>query len=175
MKFIKKKLSLVMMVALLLSSMCMPVSAAELPEEDVSAENETLVKVVVLSEDEDIPEEAQALTSSNYFSKITTKLNSLNGAIASSNLSSGSCSGTNRSITQVTVYCRVSSGSSSFDLIVTSPKKTVQTVSCGTSSTTYTLAKFNGEDPYGTWNVGISSDGTVSTVTATLKVYYNYD
>lgn len=170
MKSVKRKLSLVMMVALLFSAMCIPVSAAELPEEDVSTKD-TVVEVIVLSDDDIMP----ASSGSNYFSKITSKLNSLNGAIASSNLSSGSCSGTTRSITKVTVYCRVSSGSSSFDLVVTSPEKTVVTKSCGTSGTTYTLTGFNGEDPYGTWNVGISSNGTVSTVTATLKVYYDYE
>lgn len=170
MKSIKKKLSLFMMVVLLFSTMCIPVAAAELPEKEVSTK-ETEVEVVVLLDDDIMP----ASSGSNYFSKITSKLNSLNGAAASSNLSSGSCSGTSRSITKVTVYCRVSSGSSSFDLIVTSPEKTVVTQSCGTSSTTYTLTGFNGEDPYGTWNVGISSNGTVSTVTATLKVYYSYE
>ena|GEM_PF-823173 len=157
--------------ALLLSVMYVPfsVSASELQHEDAST-NDTMVEIVVLSDDDFM------LTSSgtNYFSKITPKLNSLNGALASANLSSGSCSGTTSSITKVTVYCRVSSGSSSFDLVVTSPKKTVVTQSCGTSSKTYTLTGFNGEDPNGTWNVGISSNGTVSTVTATLKVYYSY-
>lgn len=170
MKSIKKKLSLFMMVVLLFSTMCIPVSAAELPEKDVSMQD-TEVEVVILSEDDIMP----VSSGTNYFSKITSKLNSLNGITASSNLSSGSCSGTTRSITKVTVYCNVSSGSSSFDLVVTSPEKTVVTKSCGTSSTTYTLTGFNGEDPYGTWNVGISSNGTVSTVTATLKVYYSYE
>ncbi|MBO5031793.1 MAG: hypothetical protein J6D08_07890 [Lachnospiraceae bacterium] len=171
MKSIRKKLSVLMMAVLLFSAMYIPVSAAELPEQDVATEDTTEVEVVVLSDDDIMP----LASGSNYFSKITSKLNSLNGAIASSNLSSGSCSGTTRSITKVTVYCRVSSGSSSFDLVVTSPEKTVVTQRCGTSSTTYTLTGFNGEDPYGTWNVGISSNGTVSTVTATLKVYYDYE
>lgn len=170
MKYIKKKLSLFMMVVMLFSTMCIPVSAAELPEKEV-ATKDTEVEVVILSDDDVMP----VSSGSNYFSKITSKLNSLSGTIASSNLSSGSCLGTTRSITKVTVYCRVSSGSSNFDLVVTSPEKTVVTQRCGTSSTTYTLTGFNGEDPYGTWNVGISSNGAVSTVTATLKVYYSYE
>jgi len=172
MKSIKKKLSLLVAVALLFGVVNVPlsVSASELQREDVSTDD-TMVEVVVLSDEDIMP----ASSGTNYFSKITSKLNSLNGATASSNLSSGSCSGTTRSITKVTVYCRVSSGSSSFDLVVTSPEKTVVTQSCGTSSTTYTLTGFNGEDPKGTWNVGISSNGTVSTVTATLKVYYSYE
>lgn len=160
-----------MVTALLFGVMYVPVSAAELPEQDEKTEDTMEVEVVVLSDDDIMP----VASGSNYFSKITSKLNSLNGATASSNLSSGSCSGTTRSITKVTVYCNVSSGSSSFKLIVTSPDKTVVSQTCGTSSTTYTLTGFNGEDPYGTWNVGIASTGTVSTVTATLKVYYDYE
>ena len=54
MKSVKRKLSLVMMVALLFSAMCIPVSAAELPEEDVSAKD-TVVEVVVLSDDDIMP------------------------------------------------------------------------------------------------------------------------
>lgn len=115
-----------------------------------------------------------ATTGSNYFSKITPKLNSLNGSAATATLSSGSCSGTERSITSVSVYCRVSSGSSSYTLYVISPEGTVLSKSCGTSSTTYTFTGFNGEDPQGNWTIIIVSNGTVTTVTATLKVNYNY-
>lgn len=172
MKAIKKKLSLLVVVALLFGVVNVPlsVSASELQREDVSTED-TMVEVVVLSDEDIMP----ASSGTNYFSKITSKLNSLNGATASSNLSSGSCSGTTRSITKVTAYCRVSSGSSNFNLVITSPENTVVTQSCGTSSTTYTLTGFNGEDPKGTWNVGVASKGTVSTVTVTLKVYYSYE
>lgn len=45
-----------------------------------------MVEVVVLSDDDIMP----ASSGTNYFSQITSKLNSLNGATASSNLSSGS-------------------------------------------------------------------------------------
>lgn len=162
----KRKLSLLLVVTLLCTLFVMPVSAAELPSEDVATSS-----AVVIADDGIMP---AATTGSNYFSKITTKLNSVNGATASSSLSSGSCSGTTRSITEVTVYCRVSSGSSNFLLTVTSPSGKVQTMSCGTSSATYTFTGFNGEDPYGTWKVAINSRGTVSTVTATLKTTYNY-
>lgn len=153
----KRLLSVVLTVAVLFMTCVMPVQAAE-SSDSVEGNNIT------------------AITSgTTYFSKITRKLNSLYGAVDSVNLSSGSCLGTNRQITSVTVYCRVSSGSSPFTLIVTSPSGTVAYKSCGTTSTTYTFTDFNGEDPSGTWNVGISSNGTVSTVTCTLKVYYRYD
>lgn len=33
---------------------------------------------------------------------------------------------------------------------------------------------FNGEDPKGDWTIMIVSNGAVTTVTATLKVNYNY-
>lgn len=162
----KRKLSLLLVLTLLCTLFAMPVSAAELPDEDVSTSS-----AVGAAIDEIMP---AATTGSNYFSKITTKLNSVNGSTASSSLSSGSCSGTTRSITEVTVYCRVSSGSSNFLLTVTSPSGKVQTMSCSSSSSTYTFTGFNGEDPKGTWNVAINSRGVVSTVTATMKVYYDY-
>lgn len=153
----KKKLSLLLTCILLCVSMAMPVYAAE---PTGTPENE----VVALA------------TSSNYFSKITPKLNSLAGALpASANLSSGSCYGTNRSITSVTVNCRVSSGSSPFTLTITAPDGTTQSMTCGTSSTTYTFTGFNTLDPYGTWNIKVKTNGAVSTVTATLKVNYNYN
>ena len=99
----KRLLSVVLTVAVLFMTCVMPVSAAE-SSDSVEGNNIT------------------AITSgTTYFSKITRKLNSLYGAVDSVNLSSGSCLGTNRQITSVTVYCRVSSGSSPFTLIVTSP------------------------------------------------------
>ncbi len=89
-------------------------------------------------------------------------------------LSSGTCLGNTRHITSVTVNCRVSSGSSRYILKVTSPSGTVTTKSCASTSTTYTFTEFRNEDPDGRWTVSISSQGTVSTVTGTLKVNYSY-
>jgi hypothetical protein len=154
----KKKISLFVTTILLFVMMVMPVSAAELP---------------IVSSDSDIS--VAATTGTNYFSKITTKLNSLNGSSSNiSTLSSGTCSGTTQSITSVTAYARVSSGSSSFKLYVVSPDGTASYVSAGTSSSTYTFTSFNGKDPDGTWKVYIVSNGVVSTATVTLKVNYNY-
>lgn len=152
----KRKLSLLLVLTLLCTLFVTPVSAAE-------AANYTEDQAVVT-----------ATSGSNYFSKITSKLNSLNGTAAMSSLSSGSCSGNKRSITSVSVYCRVSSGSSRYSLYVISPNGTTLSQSCGTSSTTYNFTGFNGEDPKGDWTVMIVSNGAVSTVTATLKVNYNY-
>lgn len=152
----KRKLSLLLVLTLLCTLFAMPVSAAE-------AESHTEDQAVVT-----------ATSGSNYFSKITPKLNSLNGSAATATLSSGSCSGNERSITSVSVYCRVSSGSSRYTLYVISPEGTVLSKSCGTSSTTYNFTGFNGEDPKGDWTIMIVSNGVVTTVTATLKVNYNY-
>ena len=152
----KRKLSLLLVVTLLCTLFITPVSAAEATsyvDDEISL---------------------TATTGSSYFSKTTTKLNSLTGTKATSTLSSGTCLGSTQSITSVTVYCNVSSGSSAYTLYVTSPSGTTKTVSCGTSSTTYTLTGFNGEDPDGKWTVGVLTGGTVTTVTCTLKVYYTY-
>ncbi len=156
----KRKLTLLITCILLFAMSVLPVSAAENTAAEIPAVA-TVNDAVVLG-----------TSGSNYFSGITSKLNSL-GSLSYSNISSGSCSGDVRSITSVTVYCRVSSGSDSFRLVVTSPSGATKYVSCGTSSTTYTVSGFTGEDPKGTWKVGIISNG-ISTVTCTLKVNYNY-
>ncbi len=152
----KRKLSLLLVATLLCTLFAMPVSAREVSN---PARQETAVA---------------ATAGTNYFSRTTTKLNSLNGLTASSTLSSGSCSGNSRSITSVTVNCRVSSGSSRFTLTVESPSGTIAEKLCGTSSGTYTFTEFNNQDPNGKWTVSVSSQGTVSTVTGTLKVNYSY-
>ena len=152
----KRKISLLVVLTLLCTLFVMPVSAAEVPN---YVEDEIAVA---------------ATTGTNYFSKTTTKLNSLNGLEASSLLSSGSCSGDTRDITSVTVNCRVSSGSSRYILKVTSPEGTVATKLCGTSSTTYSFSEFNNQDPNGKWKVSIITQGTVTTVIGTLKVNYSY-
>ncbi len=152
----KRKLSLLLVVTLLCTLFVMPVSAAETSD---------------YSDDEI---SVAATSGSNYFSKITPMLNSLNGSAAMASLSSGSCSGNERSITSVSVYCRVSSGSSRYTLYVISPEGTTLSQSCGTSSTTYNFTGFNGEDPKGNWTIMVVSNGVVTTVTSTLKVNYNY-
>lgn len=152
----KRRLSLLLVLTLLCTLFAMPVSAAE-------AANYTENQAVVT-----------ATSGSNYFSKITPRLNSLNGYPATATLSSGSCSGNERSITSVSVSCRVSNGSSRYTLYVISPDGTTLSKSCGTGNETYTFTGFNGEDPKGDWTIIIITNGTVTTITATLKVNYNY-
>lgn len=152
----KRKLSLLLVVTLLCTLFVTPVSVAE-------AANYAGDQAVVT-----------ATSGSDYFSKTTTKLNSINGYEAMAKLSSGSCSGNERSITSVSVNCRVSSGSSRYTMYVISPSGTTSSINAGTNSTTYNFTAFNGEDPKGDWIIIIISNGTVTTVTATLKVNYNY-
>ena len=154
----KRKLSLLLVLTLLCTLFAMPVSAAE-----VEPSNYADSGIVVAG-----------TSGTNYFTGTTTKMNSVNGSEAVATRSSGSCSGDERSVTNVSVYCRVSSGSSSFKLYVISPKGTVAYRNAGTSSTTYNFSEFNGEDPYGKWTIKVVTNGTVSTVTGTLRVDYSY-
>ena len=120
---------------------------------------------------------------SNWFSGTTVKLNAFNGGSSTkSTVSSGSVSGENPSITSVSLYCNVSSGTDPYTLYVLSPSGKQYSVSGPNSSTTLTTSAFNGENPYGKWTIWIVNSGytthgnvyPVSTVTVTLKVYYDY-
>lgn len=120
---------------------------------------------------------------SNYFSKTTVKLNAINGGTSKiSTVTSGSVSGDNPSITKVELYCNVASGTDPYTIYVKSPKGTIATIPGPTKSGTVTTSAFNGENPSGTWSIwiqnnGVSYNGNIipaSTVTITLKVYYNY-
>lgn len=122
--------------------------------------------------------------STNYFSKTTPKLNAMNGNISRiASLSSGSVSGTERWITEVTLNLTVSSGSDPFDVHIVSPEGTEYVFTPSTTSKKYTITYFNGEDPKGTWSVYIENLGfsynpnqiyPVSTATGTIKVTYGY-
>lgn len=156
----KRKLTLFITCILLFAMSVLPVSAAENAAAEIPAAT-TVNDAVVLG-----------TSGSNYFKGITSKLNSA-GSYVYSTISSGSISADNRSVTSVTVYCRVASKSDSFKLTVTSPSGITKTISCGSSSDTYTISGFTGTDPYGTWKVGITSNG-ISTVTCTLTVNYDW-
>lgn len=119
----------------------------------------------------------------NYFSKTTVKLNAISGGESRySQVTSGSVSGSERSITKVELYCNVASGTDPYTIYVESPSGTVRSISGPTKSGTITITGFEGEDPSGTWTIwiknnGISYNGNIypaSTVTITLKVYYSY-
>lgn len=88
---------------------------------------------------------------------------------------------TNHTITQVKLFLNVSSGSDPFEVTITSPMGTVYTFYPSTTSNTYTINVFNGEDLRGTWcitikNLGYSYDPThiypATTVTPNLTIYY---
>lgn len=120
---------------------------------------------------------------SNYFSKTTVKLNAINGGSSvKSTLSSGSVSGTDPYITKVELYCNVASGTDPYTIWIKSPEGTVVSIPGPTKSGTITTHAFDGENPSGTWTIWIENDGVsyienktpASTVTITLKVYYNY-
>lgn len=124
-----------------------------------------------------------AFAASNYFSRTTVKLNAFNGGSSTmSTISSGSVLGSDPSITKAEIYCNVSTGTDPYTLYVKSPRGTLTSISGPSKSGTVTTSAFNEENPAGTWTVyivnsGISYNGNLyptSTVTATLKVYYNY-
>lgn len=110
----------------------------------------------------------------NYWTKTTTKLNSVYGtALNISTVSSGSVSGSNPQIFKIEVYSRVSSGSDSFYLYVEDGNGNVNYTTVSKSGT-ITINDFNGFDPSGKWKIWIVTKGTVSTSTETIKVYYTY-
>lgn len=110
----------------------------------------------------------------NYWTKTTTKLNSVYGTASNiSTVSSGSVSGSNPQILKIEVYSRVSSGSDSFYLYVEDGNGNVNYTTVSKSGT-ITINDFNGFDPSGKWKIWIVTKGTVSTSTETIKVYYTY-
>ena len=128
-----------------------PVSAAEVaPAEETITINSTV-----------------SVRATNYWTKTTTKLNSVYGT--ASNISSGS----NTQILKIEVYSRVSSGSDSFYLYVEDGNGNINYTTVSKSGT-ITINDFNGFDPSGKWKIWIVTKGTVSTSTETIKVYYTY-
>ena len=123
------------------------------------------------------------LAATNNFSKTTVKLNAISGGTSkTSNVTSGSVSGSNPSITKVELYCNVASGTDPYTIYVKSPSGTTKSISGPTKSGTITITGFEGENPSGTWSIWIQNNGVsyngniypVSTVTITLKVAYSY-
>ena len=87
----------------------------------------------------------------NYWTKTTTKLNSVYGTASNiSTVSSGSVSGSNPQILKIEVYSRVSSGSDSFYLYVEDGNGNVNYTTVSKSGT-ITINDFNGFDPSGNW------------------------
>ena len=122
------------------------------------------------------------LAATNGFNKTTVKLNAVNGGTSrESKVTSGSVSGGNPSITNIDLWCNVSSGTDPYVIYVKSPKGTITTISGPSKTGTVSTSAFNGENPSGTWtiwiqNLGVSYNGNIipaSTVTITLKVAYS--
>lgn len=125
-----------------------PVSAAEVaPAEETITINSTV-----------------SVRATNYWTKTTTKLNSVYGTVSNiSTVSSGSVSGSNPQILKIEVYSRVSSGSDSFYLYVEDGNGNVNYTTVSKSGT-ITINDFNGFDPSGKWKIWIVTKGTVATV-----------
>ncbi len=155
----KKIISFITCIAMYLM-LVMPVSAAE-----IMSEEETIT----------MTEETEAsVYATNYFRKITPKLNSVYGNPSNiATLSSGSVTGSDPQITSVTLYSRVSSGSDPFYLYVVDPNGYLDYFLVD-SSGTITTNDFNGLDPTGDWKIWIETTGDVSTATITLTVNYRY-
>ena len=156
--FMKKTFTFLIAWVLAFTMMAMPVSASE-----------------YVDNREDTYVDSSVRAGSSYFTKGISTMNALNyGSSPHYNVTSGSCLGTTRSITKVTFYGVLSSGSSSCKVYIISPSGTVAYITMS-STGTLTYYDFNGEDPYGTWTVYIVTNGIVSTVkSGSLKVYYNY-
>ena len=154
----KKKMITIITCIMLTIMTVIPVSASELPALG-SAKTDNTVFIT---------------RSSNYFSKSLSKMNALNYGYSNIvHVTSGSVTGTTRSITNVTVYIRLSGSSCVLHVMSPSGNDCYQTV---TSTGTYTFTGFNGEDPYGDWYVYIVTNGPASTASSgVLKVYYNYE
>lgn len=122
-----------------------------------------------------VENEVETVRAGNYlFSKPIRRLNSLDGIMASTSVYSGSCSGSERHITSVRVFCNVSWGSSPYILEITSPGGTIVSRWCGTSTTSYNFSDFDGEDPRGNWTVSITTRGRVTTMSGSLTVNYTF-
>lgn len=122
-----------------------------------------------------VENEVETVRAGNYlFSKPIRRLNSFNQTTASTSVNSGSCSGSERHITSVRVFCNVSWGSSPYILEIRSPEGTVARRWCGTSTTSYNFSDFDGEDPRGNWTVSITTRGRVTTMSGSLTVNYTF-
>lgn len=146
----KKVLSIILCMSLFI--MCtLPVSAAEV-----------MTKENVLEK-----EELSAILNSNCFSRTLSGLALMNGTAT---VSSGSISG-NAQVTSISLYVRVSSGSSPVIIYIQAPDGTIYSFRITTSGT-ITSNQFNGCDPSGTWKIWVEPKEIIPSIT--LKVCYDY-
>lgn len=131
--------------------MAMPVSAeGALPKENVLEK-----------------EELSATLNSNCFSRTLSRLALMNGTAT---VSSGSISG-NAQVTSISLYVRVSSGSSPVIIYIQAPDGTIYSFHITTSGT-ITSNQFNGCDPSGDWKIWVEPKEIIPSIT--LKVCYDY-
>lgn len=107
---------------------------------------------------------------SSYISGSASVMNSLNGYQSGPKSITASVYSQNA---YVTMNVNVSTGSSSFYLILEAPDGRVATKLIR-SSGSVTFSEFNGMHPSGKWYVSIMTTGTVSTASASVRINYNY-
>lgn len=113
------------------------------------------------------------LTLSNYFTKLTPRVNSLYGMPATSSVNATTVFGTKHAISDVTFNVTVSRGSAPFYLIVKSPSGHEVSKLIGTSGVVK-FPEFINLEAKGTWSVTVQTTGTVSTVSTSMRVDYKY-
>jgi len=149
----KNVLSVILCISLCIMY-ALPVSAAEvMPKENII--------------------EKEEISATSSFSKVLPKLSSINGTaskvvtITSGFISNGA------QITSIGLFVSVSSGSSPLILYIQAPDGTRYSFVI-TKSGIITIDNFNGYDPSGNWKIWIETQGTVTTVSGTIKVNYSY-
>ncbi len=112
-------------------------------------------------------EELSATLDSNCFSRTLSRLALMNGTAT---VSSGSISG-NAQVTSISLYVRVSSGSSPVIIYIQAPDGIIYSFRITTSGT-ITSNQFNGCDPSGDWKIWVEPKEIIPSIT--LKVCYDY-
>lgn len=114
------------------------------------------------------------LTLSNYFTKLTPRVNSLSGLPATSSVNATTVFGKEHAISDVTFNVTVSRGSAPFYLIVTSPQGYRASKLIGTSGVVKFPEFINSNKANGIWYITVQTTGTVSTVSTSMRVDYKY-
>lgn len=114
------------------------------------------------------------LTLSNYFTKLTPRVNSLYGMPATSSVNATTVFGTKHAISDVTFNVTVSRGSDPFYLTVKSPSGLEFSKLISTSGVVKFPEFINSNKANGIWYITVQTTGTVSTVSTSMRVDYKY-
>lgn len=114
------------------------------------------------------------LTLSNYFTKLTPRVNSLYGMPATSSVNATTVFGTKHAISDVTFNVTVSRGSAPFYLTVVSPNGQKIAKLIGASGVVKFPEFINNNKANGIWYITVQTTGTVSTVSTSMRVDYKY-